>query len=264
MPLFDLADALVEPGSTKQQKYHIGARGWVVHHLTDPWGYTTPADGPQGIWPMGAAWLAQHPWEHYAYTGDKAFLKDRAYPIMKGAARFIIDFLVVAPEGTACPGKLVTNPSYSPENEFFLPDGKKSVFTYGATMDLEIIHDLLTHCIEVCNILGVDADFSAECKKTLDNLAPIRISKTTGRILEWAEDYKEVEPNHRHTSHLFGLYPGNQITTLGTPELAGVAKKRAWRARLKRGCKYAPSLPRFIGASSMGLGNCMSLTVGYN
>jgi alpha-L-fucosidase 2 len=120
---------------------------------------------------------------------------------------------------------LVTNPSYSPENEFFLPNGDKTVFTYGATMDLEIIHDLLTHCIETCNILGVDADFSAECQKTLNNLAPIRISQSTGRILEWAEDYKEVEPHHRHTSHLFGLYPGNQITTLGTPELAEAAKK---------------------------------------
>jgi alpha-L-fucosidase 2 len=224
LPLFDLTEALEKPGELSAQTLY-GARGWVVHHLTDAWGFTAPADGPQGIWPMGAAWLAQHPWEHYTYTGDKAFLKDRAYPIMKGAARFIMDFLVVAPEGTACPGKLVTNPSYSPENEFLLPNGDKTVFTYGATMDLEIIHDLLTHCIETCNILGVDADFSAECQKTLNNLAPIRISQSTGRILEWAEDYKEVEPHHRHTSHLFGLYPGNQITTLGTPELAEAAKK---------------------------------------
>lgn len=224
LPLFDLTEALKKPGELTA-KILYGARGWVVHHLTDAWGFTAPADGPQGIWPMGAAWLAQHPWEHYTYTGDKTFLKDRAYPIMKSAAQFVMDFLVVAPEGTACPGKLVTNPSYSPENEFFLPNGDKTVFTYGATMDLEIIHDLLTHCIEACSILGVDADFSAACQKTLDNLAPIRISQSTGRILEWAEDYKETDPHHRHTSHLFGLYPGNQITTLGTPELAEAAKK---------------------------------------
>ena len=224
LPLFDLTEALVKPGE-KTANTLYGARGWVVHHLTDEWGFTAPADGPQGIWPMGAAWLSQHPWEHYCYTGDKTFLKECAYPLMKGAARFIMDFLVVAPEGTACPGKLVTNPSYSPENEFYLPNGKTTVFTYGATMDLEIIHDLLTHCIEASNILGTDADFRAECQKTLDNLAPIRISKATGRILEWAEDYKETDPHHRHTSHLFGLYPGNQITTLGTPELAEAARK---------------------------------------
>lgn len=224
MPLFDLSDALVKPGE-RTAKVQYGARGWVVHHLTDAWGFTAPADGPQGIWPMGAAGLAQHPWEHYSYTGDKKFLKERAYPLMKGAARFIMDFLVEAPAGTACPGKLVTNPSYSPENEFYLPNGQKSVFTYGATMDLEITYDLLTHCIEACDILGTDADFSAECRKTLDRLATIHISPSTGRIMEWAEDYKETDPHHRHTSHLFGLYPGNQITTLGTPELAEAARK---------------------------------------
>ncbi|MDD4922834.1 MAG: glycoside hydrolase family 95 protein [Bacteroidales bacterium] len=224
LPLFDLSEALVKPGK-ETAKVLYGAGGWVVHHLTDAWGFTAPADGPQGIWPVGAAWLAQHPWEHYCYTGNKIFLKDRAYPLMKGAARFILDFLVEAPAGTACPGKLVTNPSYSPENAFFLPNGKTTVFTYGATMDLEIIHDLLTHCIEASNILGVDAAFRDECKKTLARLAPIRISQTTGRILEWAEDYKETDPHHRHTSHLFGLYPGNQITTLGTPALAEAARK---------------------------------------
>lgn len=224
LPLFDLTEALIAPGE-KTAKVLYGARGWVVHHLTDAWGYTAPADGPQGIWPMGAAWLAQHPWEHYTYTGDVAFLKKRAYPIMKGAALFILDFLVEAPAGTACPGKLVTNPSYSPENAFFLPDGSTSVFTYGATMDLEIIHDLLTHCIEACNILNQDKAFRDKCQKTLDNLAPIRISPATGRIMEWAEDYKEKEPQHRHTSHLFGLHPGNQITMLGTPELAEAARK---------------------------------------
>ena len=224
IPLFDLSDELVKPGErTAQVEY--GAKGWVVHHLTDAWGFTAPADGPQGIWPMGAAWLAQHPWEHYCYTGDKQFLAKRAYPLMKGAAEFIMDFLVTAPAGTACPGKLVTNPSYSPENSFILPDGTQSVFTYGATMDLEIIHDLLTHCIQACTILQTDSDFKARCQKTLNQLAPIRISPATGRIMEWAEDYKEVEPHHRHTSHLFGLYPGNQITVAGTPELAAAAKK---------------------------------------
>lgn len=224
LPLFDLMDALVEPGE-RTAKALYGAGGWVVHHLTDAWGFTAPADGPQGIWPMGAAWLARHPWEHYAYTGDKDFLKERAYPLMKGAARFIMDFLVKAPDGIAYAGKLVTNPSYSPENAFFLPDGETSVFTYGATMDLEIIHDLLTHCIAASEILDTDKAFREECRQTLSQLAPIRVSPSTGRIMEWAEDYKEVEPHHRHTSHLYGLHPGNQITVGGTPELAEAAKK---------------------------------------
>jgi alpha-L-fucosidase 2 len=224
MPLFDLEDALVKPGERTAQVMY-GARGWVVHHLTDAWGFTAPADGPQGIWPMGAAWLARHPWEYFCYTGDTDFLSKRGFPLMKGAACFIIDFLVEAPQGTAYAGKLVTNPSYSPENSFYLPDGEQSVFTYGATMDLEIIHDLLTNCIDASKVLNIEDDFLIECQKTLSRLAPVRISPKTGRIMEWAEDYRETEPHHRHTSHLFGLYPGNQITVLGTPELAEAARK---------------------------------------
>lgn len=224
MPLFDLEEALVKPGE-HTAKVMYGARGWVVHHLTDAWGYTAPADGPQGIWPMGAAWLARHPWEYYCYTGDIEFLAKRGYPLMKGAALFIIDFLVEAPVGTAFAGKLVTNPSYSPENSFYLPDGRRSEFTYGATMDLEIINDLLTNCIEAAKALNIDDDFRTECQKTLSQLAPVRISQKTGRIMEWAEDYLETEPHHRHTSHLFGLYPGNQITVVGTPDLAEAARK---------------------------------------
>ncbi|MDR0724787.1 MAG: glycoside hydrolase family 95 protein [Prevotellaceae bacterium] len=224
IPMFDLMDVMIKPGE-QSAKVIYGARGWVVHHLTDAWGFTAPADGPQGIWPVGSAWLAQHPWEHYTFTGDKEFLAQRGYPIMKGAARFIMDFLVEAPAGTAYAGKLVTNPSYSPENTFILPNGEQSVFTYGATMDLEIIHNLLSNCIEASEILQTDNDFRAECKKTLNRLPAIQISKTTGRILEWAEDYAEVEPHHRHTSHLFGLHPGHQITVVGTPELAEAARK---------------------------------------
>jgi Beta-xylosidase len=223
-PLFDLIDVLIKPGGKSAETIY-GAKGWVVHHLTDAWGFTAPADGPQGIWPMGAAWLAQHPWEHYCFTGDKEFLAQRAWPIMKGAARFIMDFLVEAPAGTAYAGKLVTNPSYSPENAFILPNGEHSVFTYGATMDLEIIHNLLTNCIDASKVLNIDTGFRKECEATLKRIPDIRISEKTGRILEWAEDYDEVEPHHRHTSHLFGLHPGNQITVVGTPGLAEAARK---------------------------------------
>lgn len=224
MPMFDLSEMMI-PYGERTAKVHYGAKGWVVHHLTDPWGYTVPADGPQGIWPLGSAWLGQHFWVHYCYTGDKKFLADRAYPLMKGAALFIMDFLVEAPAGTAYAGKLVTNPSYSPENEFYLPNGGKSVFTYGATMDNEIIHDLLTNCIAACNVLGIDDELCAKYAATLARLPEIHISPATGRVMEWAEDYKEVEPHHRHTSHLFALHPGNQITVTGTPELAAAARK---------------------------------------
>jgi len=224
LPMIKLMELLVKPGS-KTARDMYNANGWVVHHLTDAWGFTAPADGPQGIWPVGSAWLAQHPWEQYCYTGDKTFLKETAFPLMKGAAEFIMDFLVEAPAGTAYAGKLVTNPSYSPENSFFLPDGSRSEFTYGATMDLQIIHDLLTNCINACKELNIEKDFLKKCEMTLSRIPQTRISKETGRIMEWAEDYKEVDPRHRHTSHLFGLHPGNQITVVGTPALAEAARK---------------------------------------
>jgi alpha-L-fucosidase 2 len=225
LPLFALMDSLVVPGGGTA-RVHYGARGWVVHHLTDAWGFTAPADGVWGVWPVGAAWLARHPWEHYLYTGDRAFLRARAWPLMKGAARFVLDFLVEAPAGSPVAGRLVTNPSHSPENAFFLPDGTtKSMFTYGATMDLQIVRDLLENCVEATRILGTDADFRAECEAALARLAPVRVSPATGRIMEWVEDYAEVEPNHRHTSHLYGLHPAAQISALGTPALADAARK---------------------------------------
>jgi len=225
LPLFDLMDSLVAPGSmTAKTQYN--ARGWVVHHLTDAWGFSACADGVQGIWPMGAAWLARHPWEHYLFTGDRAFLRDRAWPLMKGAAQFVLDFLVEAPAGTPVAGRLVTNPSHSPENAFFLADGKtQSRFTYAATMDLEIIEDLLKNTVEASSVLGIEPEFRAECARARARLAPVRVSPATGRIMEWVEDYKEVEPNHRHTSHLYALHPASQIDPIMSPALADAARK---------------------------------------
>lgn len=219
-PLLDFIGTLVEPGG-RTAKVHYGCRGWVVHHLTDVWGFTTPADGIQGVWPMGGAWLAQHLWEHYTYTGDRKYLKERAYPLMKGAARFCLDFLVEEP-GT---GRLVTNPSHSPENRFRKPDGTESKFTYGATMDLEILHDLFTNCIHASEVLDTDREFREELQSALKRLAPLQVSKKTGRLQEWIEDYDEPEPGHRHLSHLFALHPGDQITLRGKPELATAARK---------------------------------------
>jgi alpha-L-fucosidase 2 len=223
-PLFDLMEMLSVPGAqTAKEEYGCG--GWVAHHLTDPFGFTAPADGPQGIWPMGAAWLCQHVYEHYLFTGDKEFLAKTGYPLMKGAARFILDYLVPAPPGTPVAGKLVTCPSYSPENTFVKPDGSQAKLTYGATMDLEIIHDLLTNCIEATQVLGIDADFRAECQSTLSRLAPLQISPKNGRLQEWIADYADADPHHRHSSHLFAVYPGRQISPTATPELAAAAMK---------------------------------------
>jgi len=225
-PLFDLMDMLAKPDSGgRVAKVDYGCRGWVAHHLTDPFGFAAPADSVVGIWPMGAAWLCEHPYEHYLFTGDKPFLAKRAYPLMKGAARFILDFLVTAPPGTPVAGKLVTAPSHSPENSFYLPDGNQSRMTYGCTMDLEIIHELLSNCIAASKILNTDADFRAECEKALKNLAPLQISKKDGRLQEWIEDYKDVDMQHRHTSHLYAVYPSHEISLAGTPELAAAARK---------------------------------------
>ncbi len=223
-PLFDFMDTLVEPGN-QTAKRHYGADGWVVHHLTDIWGFTTPADGIWGISPIGSAWLCEHVWEHYLFGGDVEFLKKQAYPLMKGAARFMLDFLIEAPEGTPFAGKLVTNPSHSPENSFLKPDGTKSLFTYAATIDLEIIHELFTNCIACIDVLEEDSDFRAELVSALERLAPLQISEKTGRLQEWIFDYDEPEPGHRHMSHMYGLHPSCQITLRGTPELAEAARK---------------------------------------
>jgi len=218
VPLFDYMDSLVPSGEhTAREMY--GARGWVVHHLSDIFGFTVPADGIWGVWPVGAAWLARHPYEHYLFSGDAQFLRNRAYPLMKGAALFILDFLVEDSKG-----RLVTNPSHSPENVFRTPDGTVSSFTYAATMDLMIVHDLFTNCIEASRILGIDAGFRAELEAALKRLAPLQIAPD-GRLQEWIEDYEEPYPGHRHMSHFYGLHPGRQITLRGTPELAKAIRK---------------------------------------
>lgn len=228
MPYFDYLESLV-PYGEKTAKEHYGADGWVVHHLSDIFGKTTPADGVWGVWPMGAAWAARDYMEYYRFSGDRKFLAERGYPTMKGAAEFMLDFLVEAPEGSPAAGKLVTNPSHSPENTFIKADGSRSLFTYAATMDLQIIHDLFTSVLEANRVLGPEGDFDAEFRSeletALEKLQPMQISPKTGRLQEWVEDYGEKDPKHRHVSHLYGLHPGYQITRQNTPELYEAAKK---------------------------------------
>jgi alpha-L-fucosidase 2 len=228
LPLFDYMASLVESGE-RTAREHYGCRGWVVHHLSDVWGFTGPADGVWGVWPLGAAWLCQHVMEHYRFTGDRGFLAGQGWPLLKGAVRFILDFLVEAPAGTPCAGRLVTNPSHSPENRFRKADGTESWFTYAATMDVEIIRQVFQDSLEAIDVLGGEAAFAAEVRAAFARLPPLKVSPRTGALQEWIEDYDEPEPQHRHCSHLFALYPGNQITPRGTPELA-----RAVRVTLER------------------------------
>jgi len=178
---------------------------------------------------MGGGWLAHHPFDHYLFSGDKTFLRNEAFPLMKGAAEFYIDFLKPIPAGLPNSGKLVTNPSHSPENAFEKADGTQFQFTYGATMDMEIIHELFTNCLQSIKDLSTakkpfESAFKIELEKALANLAPIKISATTGGIQEWIEDYKEVEIGHRHISHLYAMFPSSQIN-INTPELYAAARK---------------------------------------
>jgi len=228
-PLFGMLNDLRVTGRETAKEYY-NARGFVAHHNTDLWRGAAAVDGIWGVWPMSAAWMARHPYEHYLYSQDKKFLRETAWPIMKDAALFILDFLIPAPAGSPVEGKLVTNPSHSPENSFRRADGSTAQFTYAASMDLEIIRDLFENCINAAKDLSVEEpgfedDFIAEVKKSLAGLAPLQISKKDGRLQEWVEDYDDAEPGHRHMSHFYALHPGAQISKQKTPELFAALRK---------------------------------------
>ena len=224
-PLFDLIDDLRVAGQKTAREWY-GCRGFVVHHNTDLWRGTAPVDGFWGLWPMGGVWLVQHLWEHYAFSGDQEFLRQRAYPAMKESAQFVLDFLVEAPEGTAFPGALVTNPSYSPENSYNLPDGGGGSLTYASTMDLQLIGDLFDRCIKASEILGVDKDFRDQLEVARRRLPPLQIGKQ-GQLQEWIGDWdiEAPERGHRHLSHLYAMMPGQSITPRETPRFASAVRK---------------------------------------
>jgi alpha-L-fucosidase 2 len=217
-PLFDLVKMSLESGR-RTAKEMYGARGFAFHHNIDAWGDTAPVDYAYcGIWPMGGAWLALHFWEHYQYGMDRAFLSREAYPIMKEASLFLLDFLV--DDGK---GHLVTNPSHSPENSFRMADGTVGRQTVGASMDYEIIYTLFHATMSASQILGIDAACRAELEKGLKRIPDLKIGKH-GQLQEWSEDYDEPTPGMSHVSHLFALYPSDEITLRGTPELAKAAR----------------------------------------
>jgi alpha-L-fucosidase 2 len=216
--LFDLVKMSLDSGRrTAKQMY--GARGFAFHHNIDAWADTAPVDYAYcGIWPMGGAWLALHFWEHYQYGLDRVFLSHDAYPILKEASLFLVDFLV--DDGK---GHLVTNPSYSPENSYRMADGTVGRQTVGASMDYELIYTLFHATMDASRILGIDADFRRQLEATLRRIPDLKIGKL-GQLQEWSEDYDEPSPGMSHISHLFALYPANEITLRGTPELAKAAR----------------------------------------
>jgi alpha-L-fucosidase 2 len=218
-PLFDLIGSLQEPGAKTAQAYYH-ARGWVAHVITNPWGFTSPGESADwGSTTSGSGWLCQHLWDHWLFTHDKNFLR-WAYPIMKGSALFYLDMLV---EDSAHHW-LVVAPANSPENHFLMPDGRQAAIALGTTFQSQLTRYLFTACIEASETLGIDANFRRELIDKRAKLAPTQIGPD-GRVMEWMEPYKEAEPHHRHVSHLWGLYPGNEISPETTPTLAAAARK---------------------------------------
>lgn len=229
-PLFDLVDSTRTPGARTAKDYYK-ARGFVVHHNTDIWGDSSPIDAlGGGIWAMGAAWLTLHLWDHYEYTGDIAFLRERAYPRLRENALFFLDYLTPAPAGTPYAGHLVTGPSCSPENKYTLPDGRAYNLCMGPTMDIEITRAVLTRLLQSAEVLGnsgtttSDTELLSRARAAIAKLPPFRITHDH-RLQEWPEDYVDHEPGHRHISHLWALFPDDQITLRGTPTLARACRE---------------------------------------
>ncbi len=216
--LNDFLEKLTVPGEhTAKSMYNAG--GWTLHHLVDCFGKTSMHDGVWGATPMSGPWLARHLWEHYEFTGDKDFLVNKAYPIIKGACRFALDYLI--DDGT---GRLVTAPSASPENSFIL-NGERVTMTYSATMDTEIILDIFDKMKAITKALGIEDEIVSEIDSVIPRLPKYQISKRYGTLCEWIEDYEETEPGHRHVSHLYGVYPADIITEKKDPVIFDAARK---------------------------------------
>lgn len=231
-PLLDFIGSLASNGK-KTAEINYGLKGWTAHHNSDVWAMTHSAGGydkdktylPEvTCWPMSSAWFSQHLWEHYAFNGDKEFLKDKAYPVMKSAAEFMLGWLHPDNETRY----LVTSPSTSPENRFKYTDssGKEQIagIAKASTMDMSLIWDLFTNCIQASEILNVDTDFRQSLMEAKNKLYPLQIG-AKGQLQEWHKDFEEAEPTHRHVSHLYGLHPGKQISPRTTPELASACKR---------------------------------------
>lgn len=219
LPMFDLIASLVEPGR-KTASLQYRKKGWVVHPITNVWGYTSP--GEYASWGMhtgASAWICQHIYEHYRFTGDLSFLK-RMYPILKEAVSFYMDWLVVDPRN----GKLVSGPAVSPENTFVVSDGSRCQISMGPTHDQQVIWQLFDDFEKASKVLNINDEFASRVIEAKSRLLNTQIA-SDGRLMEWADEFLEAEPGHRHISHLFAVHPGAQINILQTPNLVKAAKK---------------------------------------
>lgn len=224
LPLLSFIKNVSETGKITAKTFY-GVNGWAACHNTDIWAMSNPVgnfgndDPVWACWNMGGTWLSTHLWEHFLFTQDKNYLKNEAYDIMRGAAQFCMEWLVEDKEG-----KLITSPSTSPENKFISPSGYQGATFYGGTADLAMIRACLMQIIEASKLLNVDAEFRAKAESTLARLHPYKIGKK-GNLQEWYYDWDDQDPQHRHQSHLFGLFPGSHITPATTPELANACRK---------------------------------------
>ena len=223
-PLFGLLKNLSVTGAVTAKEFY-GMRGWATHHNSDIWAISNPVgdlgkgDPKWANWALGSQWLCRHLWDHYLFTRNKKFLQETAYPLMKGSALFTLDWLV--PDSS---GHLVTAPSTSPENDFYYGDKKVSGLSIATTMDMGIIRDLFSNVIEAAKLLGIDASFRDTLEKTMRRLYPFAIGRE-GQLQEWYKDFTDVDPHHRHVSHLYALHPASLISVIKTPDLANAAKK---------------------------------------
>lgn len=219
-PLLDLIERVSITGK-ETTKHFYNAPGWTAHHNVDIWATSNPVSGSPSWanWPLGGAWLCQHLWEHYQFTGDKKYLEQKAYPLMKDAALFCMNWLIEDKNG-----KLVTAPSTSPENIFITDNGFKGTVSVATTMDMSVIWDLFTNVIQASEHLGIDSDLRKVLHEKRSQLYPLQIGKK-GNLQEWYKDWEDADPQHRHISHLFGLFPGRQITPFSTPEFAQACRR---------------------------------------
>jgi alpha-L-fucosidase 2 len=220
LPLKDLVKGMV-PYGEKTAKAYYNAEGWVAHVITNVWGFTEPGESASwGIAKAGSGWMCNNLWEHYLYTNDKQYLAE-IYPIIKGSAQFYNSMLTKDTDT----GWLVTSPSVSPENSFYLPNGDVAHVCMGPTIDNQIVRELFNNVITASEALGVDDNLRNDLKSRLPQLPPVGVVGPDGRVMEWLKPYREPEPEHRHISHLYGLYPAPLITPEATPKLAEAAKK---------------------------------------
>ena len=219
-PLFTYIKDLAHHGA-KTAEVVYGCKGWTAHTTANVWGYT-PASSTiiWGLFPMASSWIASHLWTQYEFTQDKQYLAETAYPLLKGNAQFILDFLAKDPKS----GYLMTGPSISPENWFRTAGGEEMVASMMPACDRELAYEILSNCVRASEILDTDREFADSLRTAIAQLPPIQL-RANGAIREWFEDFEEAHPNHRHTSHLLALYPFSQITLEKTPELAEAARK---------------------------------------